>query len=201
MAQKAEKVLPKILNEWLCNFFQKSVSSKYLEKRSGMRIRKRFPFESSFWISVSGCKLTILSDIQPANRIVIISAAEVAGVTFSDSDSATVAKFLNPGPAILQIWESDSCWDSGCNHPSNRNSHMILPKKWPHRFLLLPKLKIDPGSRSCFSQILDCGSGSERKTQNLAGVDSVRKLLKKTVATDTPVDLEIWKLARMPPVT
>ena len=38
-----------------------------------MRIRIRFPFESSFWISVSGCKLTILPDIQPANRIVIIS--------------------------------------------------------------------------------------------------------------------------------
>jgi len=30
-------------------------------------------FESSFWISVSGSKLTILPDIQPANRIVIIS--------------------------------------------------------------------------------------------------------------------------------
>ena len=34
----------------------------------------RFPFESSFWISVSGCKLTILPDIQLANQIVIISA-------------------------------------------------------------------------------------------------------------------------------
>jgi len=33
----------------------------------------RFTFESSFWISVSGCKLIILPDIQPANRIVIIS--------------------------------------------------------------------------------------------------------------------------------
>jgi len=40
---------------------------------------------------------------------------DVAGVTFSDSDSAFVPKFLNPGPAILQIWESDSCSDSGCN--------------------------------------------------------------------------------------
>jgi len=38
-------------------------------------IRIRFPFESSFWISVSGCKLTILPDIQPVNRIVVISAA------------------------------------------------------------------------------------------------------------------------------
>ena len=35
---------------------------------------KRFPFESSFWISLSGCKLIILPYIQPANRIVIISA-------------------------------------------------------------------------------------------------------------------------------
>jgi len=30
-------------------------------------------------------------------------ATEVAGVTFSDSDSAPAPKFLNPGPAILQI--------------------------------------------------------------------------------------------------
>jgi len=27
----------------------------------------------------------------------------VVGVTFSDTDSAPVSKFLNPGPAILQI--------------------------------------------------------------------------------------------------
>jgi len=37
-------------------------------------MRIRLPFESSFWISGSGWKLTILPDIQPANRIVIISA-------------------------------------------------------------------------------------------------------------------------------
>jgi len=48
--------------------------------------------------------------------------SEVAGVTFSDSDSALVPKFLNPdpGPEIFQIWESDSCSDSGY-HWSNRN--------------------------------------------------------------------------------
>jgi len=45
----------------------------------------------------------------------------VAGVTFSNSDSAPVPKFLNPGPAIIQIWESDSSSDSGCNHRSNRS--------------------------------------------------------------------------------
>jgi len=82
----------------------------------------------------------------------------VAGVTFSDSDSAPVPKFLNPGPdsgpAILQIWESDSCSDSGYNHPANFNLAMFLPKKSPHKFLLLPKWKSDSGSESGFSQIL-----------------------------------------------
>jgi len=47
--------------------------------------------------------------------------AEVAGVTFSDSDSAPVPIFFNPGPEIFQIWESGSCSDSGYNHRSNRN--------------------------------------------------------------------------------
>ena len=100
--------------------------------------------------------------------------AEVAGVTFSDS--APVPKFLNPdpGPAILKIWESDSCSDAGYSHWSNRNLPMFLLKKWPHRLLLLPKWKSDSGSGSGFSQIFDTGSGSgsERKTQNPAGVDS-----------------------------
>jgi len=49
---------------------------------------------------------------------------EVDGVIFSDTDSSPVPKFWNPGaepgPAILQIWESDSCSDSGYNHRSNR---------------------------------------------------------------------------------
>jgi len=76
--------------------------------------------------------------------------AEVAGVTFADSDSAAVPKFLNPGPdpdlAILQIRESDSCSDSGCDHRCNRDLPMFLPKKLPHRLLLLPKWKTEFGS-------------------------------------------------------
>jgi len=64
--------------------------------------------------------------------------ADVAGVTFSDSDSAPVPKFLNPGPAIFQIWKSDSCSDSGYSHRSNSNLPMFLLKKWPLRLLLLP---------------------------------------------------------------
>jgi len=47
---------------------------------------------------------------------------------------------------------------------------MFLFKKWLHRLLLLSKLKSDAGSGSGFSKIFD--SGSERKTQNPAGVDS-----------------------------
>jgi len=39
-------------------------------------VHTRFTFESNFGISVSGCKLTILPDIQPANRIVIISGTK-----------------------------------------------------------------------------------------------------------------------------
>jgi len=46
--------------------------------------------------------------------------------------------------------------------------------KWQHWFLLLPKLKIDSGSGSGFSQIFDSDSGSEWKTHNPAGVDSGR---------------------------
>jgi len=46
--------------------------------------------------------------------------AEVAGFTFSDSNSAPVPKFLNPGPEIFQICESGSCSDSGY-HQFNRN--------------------------------------------------------------------------------
>jgi len=55
--------------------FSKSLNPRNIDKNvSDTRIRIRFPFESSFWISLSGCKLTILPDIQLANRIVIISA-------------------------------------------------------------------------------------------------------------------------------
>ena len=79
-------------------------------------------------------------------------------------------KFFNPDPVIFQIWEFASCSDFGYNHRSNRNLPMFLLKKWPHRLLLLQKLKSDSGSGSGFSQIFD--SGSERKTQNPAGFDS-----------------------------
>ena len=68
-----------------------------------------------------------------------------------------------------QLW---CCSDSGYNFQSNLNFPMFLLKKWPHRFLLLLKLKSDSGSGSVFSQIFDSGSGSKWKTQNPAGGDA-----------------------------
>jgi len=71
------------------------------------------------------------------------------------------SKIFESGPdlAILRIWESDSCSDSGHNRWYNRNLPMFLLKKWQHRLLLLPKWKSDPGSG--FSQIFY--SGPDRK--------------------------------------
>jgi len=49
----------------------------------------------------------------------LYNVSEATGVNFSDSNSSTVAKFLNAGPdpgsVIFQIWESDFCLDS-CYH-------------------------------------------------------------------------------------
>jgi len=53
-----------------CATFSKSVNPRNIDKSVS---DIRFPFESRFWTSVSGCKLTILPDIQQENRIVIIS--------------------------------------------------------------------------------------------------------------------------------
>jgi len=62
-------------DKWMilqCATFSKYLNLRIIEKSvSDIRILIRFPFQSSFWISVSGCKLTILPDIQPANRIAI----------------------------------------------------------------------------------------------------------------------------------
>ena len=98
---------------------------------------------------------------------------EVAGVTFSDSNCAPVPKFLNPGPdprlAILQIWESDSCSDAGYNHWSSWNLLMFLLKN-DHTDSCYCRMEKWLRIRSLFLQIFD--SGSERKMQNPAGVDS-----------------------------
>ena len=68
----------------MCNF-SKSLNPRNIAKSvSDIRIRIRFSCESSFWISLSGCELTILPDIQPANRIVIISGGKLCKVHAGD---------------------------------------------------------------------------------------------------------------------
>jgi len=53
-----------------CATFSKSLNPRIIDKGVS---DIRFLFESSFWISVSGCKLTIPLDIQLTNWLVIIS--------------------------------------------------------------------------------------------------------------------------------
>jgi len=68
----------------MCNLFQKANPRNIDKSVSDIRICIRFLFESSFWISLSGCKHTILPEVQPVNWIVIIS----------DSDSLLRSCFL-----------------------------------------------------------------------------------------------------------
>ena len=56
-----------------CATFSKSESSKYREKRFRYPDPYPVPVRRQFLDIRSGCKLTILPDIQPANRILIIS--------------------------------------------------------------------------------------------------------------------------------
>jgi len=67
MAQEAEAYENNRCMIVQCATFSKSLNPRNIDK-SVSDIRIRFTFESSFWISVSGCKLTILPDIQPTNR-------------------------------------------------------------------------------------------------------------------------------------
>ena len=61
-----------------CATFSKTLNPRNIHKSiSDIQIRIRFPLESSVCISLSGCKLIILPDIQPENRIVIISGNQV----------------------------------------------------------------------------------------------------------------------------
>jgi len=81
----------------------------------------------------------------------------VAGVTFSDSDSAPVSKFLNQGPAIFQIWESDSCSDCGCNHRFNRNLPMFDLKNDHTHSCYCRNWKVTPDPGPVFAKFLTTG--------------------------------------------
>jgi len=78
----------------MCNFFQKSESTKYRVNRIGYPYP--VPVSKQILISVSGCKLTILPDIQPANRIVIISAHSGVQQRWTESN------FLTPHLLLFQ---------------------------------------------------------------------------------------------------
>jgi len=91
MAQKAEKIIPKIIYKWLYNvqlsprgqkwqFFSQPESSKYWVKRFGSDNLIHIRIKSRFWISVSGWKLTILPDIQPTKRRVSLLPSVVLGI-------------------------------------------------------------------------------------------------------------------------
>jgi len=81
-----------------CATFSKSLNHRNIAKSvSDIRIRIRFLFEGSFWIYVSGCNLTILPDIQPANRVVIISAAS----NISEKNAGTL---VEKWKVIFKTW-------------------------------------------------------------------------------------------------
>jgi len=88
----------------MCNFFQKSdLNPRNIDKTvSDIRIRIRFPFGRSYWISVSGSKLTNLPDIQPANRIVIISA----GYAIDRSCTSVFSEPFHNGPSTQKAKQS-----------------------------------------------------------------------------------------------
>ena len=72
-------------------------------------IRIRIPVEGSLWISVSGCELTILPDIQLANRIVTIS-----GCQLSTAVSVTNSSYNEYAKSCLKIyliyfWNRKTC--------------------------------------------------------------------------------------------
>ena len=129
-------------------------------------------------------------------NITVCCRPDVAGVTFSDSDSAPVSKFLNPspGPAFLQIWDSYSCSDSGYNHRSNRNLPMFLHKKRPHRLLLLPKWKVTPDPGLFFHRFLTPYPGPKEKRRNLPkSTPAIRFRCHLCCAARRKLSFFIWK--------
>jgi len=80
------------------NFSQGCESSKYREKRFGYP----HPYPVAVWISISVCKLTILPDIQPANRRVIISSTLYPGPVDTEAlefERTHVTFFCRPNQA------------------------------------------------------------------------------------------------------
>jgi len=93
---------------------------------------------------------------------------EVAGVTFSDSDSAPVPQFLNPdsGPdtEIFQIWESYSSSDSSY-HRSNRNLPVLYLRNDHADSYYCQNWEVDPGPvfNNFFTAASDPGPKEKRR--------------------------------------
>jgi len=117
----AEKMLLNEDSKWMivqCATFSKSLNPRNITKSvSDIRIRIRFPFQSTFWISVSGCKLTILPDIKPANRIEIISDGNHGEVQYRGDHGSgfqsrlrRILRFFSDSPYPVKIgFSPDPC--------------------------------------------------------------------------------------------
>ena len=141
-----------------------------------MSLSLRSPFRSQYGLSDTKFRsFNEISNFSNNHHKLICDQHILARVT--SSDPALVSKTLNPGAEIFQLWESDSCSDSGY-HWSNREcthvlllrkwprrlllcTHVLLLRKWPRRLLLLLKLKRDSGSG--FLQNFDSGSEEKRR--------------------------------------
>ena len=98
----------------------------------------------------------------------------MTGVTFLDSYSACVSKFLNPGPAPLffQIWESGSSSDSGFN----RKLTMLLFKSDDADSCYCRNWKLTLESGTVFQKFLTPGPDPAPKEKRRILVESTPAL-------------------------
>ena len=95
----------------MCNFFQKSESSKYREKRFGYPDSYPVPVRRQF-LDIRIRLQTHLPDIQPANRIVIISVRDTPVLTQFKQNSrfviqtAWIVQCNGCAPCLLHLWLS-----------------------------------------------------------------------------------------------
>jgi len=159
---------------WKCQnaVTEHMVSHGRISIRSGCWFSKILPIRSGSdsilrnWTGLSWFGLRNLT-VRPSQVLTLIrsrlchwSIPEVAGVTFSDSDSASIPKFLNPTPVQNPATIIDQTVLYPCFYLRNDRKDSCCCRNW----------KVTPGVGFGFSQIFD--SGSERKTLNPAGVDS-----------------------------
>ena len=100
-----------------------------------MSLSLRSPFRSQYGLSDTKFRsFNEISNFSNNHHKLICNQHILARVTFSDP--ALVSKTLNPGAEIFQLWESDSCSDSGYHWSNRECTHVLLLRKWPRRLLL-----------------------------------------------------------------